>query len=156
MIRATEKPLAVLVSGGLDSAVLLGELAAASHVVHPVYVRTGLIWEERELAALDEFLSALAAPNVRGLEMIEFPVQSLYGSHWSVSGVGVPDAQSRDEAVHLPGRNLVLTIAAAVWAALQNLETLVLGALSGNPFPDATPEFFARLEDTLGLGDRKS
>jgi 7-cyano-7-deazaguanine synthase len=152
MLHASKKPIAVLVSGGLDSAVLLGELAASPRAVHPVYIRTGLHWEEPELNALREFLSALAAPNVRGVEVFDFPAHALYGNHWSVTGLGVPDAASRDEAVHLPGRNLVLTVTAAIWAALRDLETIVLGTLSANPFPDATPEFFSRLEDTLGMG----
>lgn len=152
MKLASKKPIAVLVSGGLDSAVLLGELAASFHVIHPVYIRTGLKWEGSELIALREYVSALAAPNVHGVEVFDFPAHALYGNHWSVTGLGVPDAASRDEEVYLPGRNLVLTVTAAIWAALRGLETLVLGTLSANPFPDATPEFFAGLEDTLGLG----
>src|SRR5947209_1697567 len=47
-----ERPpaLAVLVSGGLDSAVLLAESARERPSVFPLYVRFGLLWEEAELA----------------------------------------------------------------------------------------------------------
>ncbi len=152
MIDTCNQALAVLVSGGLDSAVLLGELAAAGKTVHPVYIRTGLLWEDRELAALREFVDSLGRPNVRPVEVFDFPAQALYGNHWSVSGRGTPDADSCDEAVYLPGRNLILTVTAAIWANLRNVETLVLGTLSANPFPDASPEFFHRLEGTLGVG----
>ena len=37
--------LAVLVSGGLDSAILLGESLHAHDGMHPLYVRCGLAWE---------------------------------------------------------------------------------------------------------------
>ena len=49
---------AVLCSGGLDSAVLLADVArreAASRVL-PIYVSVGLAWEPEELAMLDRLL----------------------------------------------------------------------------------------------------
>ena len=42
---------AALASGGLDSAAMMAMLAAAGPV-WPVYVRSGLSWEEAELTAL--------------------------------------------------------------------------------------------------------
>jgi tRNA(Ile)-lysidine synthase TilS/MesJ len=39
--------IAVLTSGGLDSAVLLADLAGAN-TVFPVYIEAGLAWEARE------------------------------------------------------------------------------------------------------------
>jgi 7-cyano-7-deazaguanine synthase len=76
----------------------------------------------------------------------------LYDAHWSVTGEGVPDADSPDEAVFLPGRNLLLVMKAAVWCQMHGIEELALAPLSSNPFPDATPGFFAALERTLALG----
>src|SRR5437870_608912 len=40
--------VAVLVSGGLDSAVLVAELLGQGSVVQPIYVRFGLAWEPTE------------------------------------------------------------------------------------------------------------
>ena len=40
--------VAALVSGGLDSCVMLRDLAARGATVLPVYVRTGLLWEDAE------------------------------------------------------------------------------------------------------------
>ena len=44
--------LAILVSGGLDSAILLGEALPHFPAVYPLYVRHGLFWEAAELQFL--------------------------------------------------------------------------------------------------------
>ena len=136
-------PLAVLVSGGLDSAVLLAEAARAYPAVHPLYVRTGLLWEPAELAHLERFLAALRAPALRPLAILEQPVTDLYGSHWSLSGVGTPTAGTPDEDVFLPGRNVLLLAKSLLWCNLRGVPEVAMAPLAANPFPDATPEFFA-------------
>jgi 7-cyano-7-deazaguanine synthase len=132
---------AVLVSGGIDSAVLLAELCNEYASVHPLYVRSGLIWEPTELAYLTEFLHALARANLRALAILDVPVHDVYGDHWSLTGRGVPGAQTADEAVFLPGRNLFLVSKAAVWCVLHRVDVLAIGSLKANPFGDSTPEF---------------
>jgi len=84
-----EKPLtalAVLVSGGLDSAILLGESIHSVPEVYPVYVRQGLYWEPAELACLRQFLVSLGRPTLKALVILEMPVADLYGAHWSLTG----------------------------------------------------------------------
>ena len=54
--------LAVLVSGGLDSAVLLAEAVRVYPAVHPLYVRVGSFWEGAEESHLRRFLAAVAGP----------------------------------------------------------------------------------------------
>ena len=51
----------LLLSGGLDSSVLLGQLVAGGRRVQPFYVRCGLVWEEAELRAVRAILEALQA-----------------------------------------------------------------------------------------------
>src|SRR5262249_59220943 len=70
---APAAPLAVLVSGGLDSAILLAEAARAYPAVFPLYVRTGLYWEPVERAHLERFLAAVRSPAVRPLHVLELP-----------------------------------------------------------------------------------
>jgi 7-cyano-7-deazaguanine synthase len=134
--------VAVLASGGLDSAVLLADLARTA-TVFPVYVEAGLHWEARERRALDAYLAALDAPNLQPLTVLEMPVRSLYGRHWSTTGEDVPDYEAPDSAVYLPGRNVLLIGVTAVWCALNDVSAIAIGSLDDNPFPDATPEFFA-------------
>ena len=62
-----------------------------------------------------------------------------------MSGRGIPSAASPDAAVYLPGRNLLLIGAAAIYAVDQGASTIALGTLAGNPFGDATPAFFTSL-----------
>jgi 7-cyano-7-deazaguanine synthase len=135
------KPVAVLVSGGVDSAVLIAELCERHSSVVPLFVRSGLIWEEAELNHLHRFLAALGRPELRPLRVFDLPVGDVYGDHWGLTGDGVPGSESPDAAVYLPGRNLFLIAKAGVWCALNDVHVLALGSLGSNPFPDSTPEF---------------
>jgi 7-cyano-7-deazaguanine synthase len=137
-----DEPLAVLVSGGLDSAILLGESLGRHRIVHPLYVRTGLHWEGVELNYLRRFLDALAGRSLGPLTLLEQPVDDLYGGHWSLTGEGVPGSDTPDEAVFLPGRNVLLLCKPLLWCHRHGVPALALGTLGSNPFPDATPAFF--------------
>lgn len=135
-------PLAVLVSGGLDSAVLLGEALRAYPAVHPLYVRTGATWEPVERDHLGRFLDAVRTPSLRPLVTLDLPTDDLYGAHWSVTGAGVPGADTPDEAVYLPGRNVILLAKALIWCHLNGVPEVATAPLGSNPFPDATDEFY--------------
>ena len=80
--------VAVLASGGLDSSVLLADIARHS-IVFPIYVQVGLAWEKEERQALASFLDGLNSPNVRPVTALSLPIQPLYHDHWSVTGLGV-------------------------------------------------------------------
>jgi 7-cyano-7-deazaguanine synthase len=79
-------------------------------------------------------------------------VEAMYGDHWSVTGKSVPGADEPDEAVYLPGRNILLISLAAVWCSTHDVSRIAVGSLGGNPFPDATPSFFENLAHVLGAG----
>jgi len=143
------RPLAVLVSGGLDSAVLLAESLHRHPAVWPLYIQFGLFWEKVELHHLRRFLDAVRAPALRSLTILEMPVADLYGEHWSLTGVGVPEAGTPDDAVFLPGRNVLFLAKAMLWCHLHGVPALALAPLESNPFPDATPAFFAAYEDIV-------
>lgn len=152
----SQQPVAVLTSGGLDSAILVGELAAHSPSVWPIYVRFGLVWEDAEEKALRRYLSQIAEPSLAALTVFEMPIGPVYGPHWSTTGKHVPAADSPDEAVYLPGRNLLLCAQPAVWCHQQGIDSLALAPLSSNPFSDSSPSFFANLERLMAqaLGGR--
>ncbi|HMP00991.1 MAG TPA: 7-cyano-7-deazaguanine synthase, partial [Gemmatales bacterium] len=92
--------VAVLTSGGLDSAILLADLARQAPRVVPLYVQGGLYWEAAELRHLRRYLELLRAshPNVGRLVLLDQPTSGLYGSHWSVTGQNVPPAGPGTEA----------------------------------------------------------
>ena len=138
-------PVAVLCSGGLDSCVLLIDLARRTGRAVPLFVRAGHPWEDAERAALGRFLDAVAEPAVAPPRDLTLPMGDVYGAHWSMSAQGAPGWTAPDEAVELRGRNLVLLTKALVAAAIEGWPTVALGSLAGNPFPDATPHFFAAI-----------
>jgi 7-cyano-7-deazaguanine synthase len=71
--------------------------------------------------------------------------------HWAVRG-RPPAYDTPDEDVYLEGRNVVLIAKSAVMCARLGVDRLALGPLAGNPFPDATPEFFAAMSRAMSLG----
>ena len=145
---------AVLLSGGLDSAVLVADEAARGHgEVQPIYVSVGLAWEDAERATASRFLAAAAfRGRVRPLVSLAVDMRDVYAAtHWAVQG-RPPSYHTPDEDVYLPGRNIVLLGKAGVFCAATALDRLVLGTLAHNPFPDATPEFRASMAQTLSLG----
>jgi 7-cyano-7-deazaguanine synthase len=143
---------AVLLSGGLDSAVLLAEEAARGDV-QPIYVSVGLAWERAETTTLGRLLGA--APlhgRVRPLVSLTVDMSDVYAAtHWAVRGQP-PEYHTADEDVYLPGRNVVLLGKAGVYCAAARIDRLVLGTLAHNPFPDATPEFRSAMARALSLG----
>jgi 7-cyano-7-deazaguanine synthase len=147
--------IGLLLSGGLDSCILLGALLREGRRVQPFYVRSRLIWEPEELRAVRQWLEALRSPRLDELVLLDLPLADLYQDHWSVTGRRPPDASTPDDAVYLPGRNALLAIKAALWCQLHGIEQLALGVLESNPFADATSAFFDHFESALNCGSSR-
>src|SRR3954471_15337415 len=142
----------VLLSGGLDSAVLAAD-EAQSRMVHPVYVAAGLAWEPGEQDIVARLLSR---PPLDGhtapLARLEFGMRDVYApTHWAITGTP-PAYDTPDEDVYLHGRNVALISKAAVYAATRRISRIALASLAGNPFPDATPEFLSTFSAALSMG----
>ena len=133
---------------------MLAAAEARAGLVHPLYVSTGLAWERGELAALDRLLATCAVCRQRRA-----------GRHGCLSRsrtcirrrIGRCAARRRrstraDEDVYLAGRNVVLLSKAAIYCAQHRIGRIALGPLAGNPFPDATPQFFETMARALSLG----
>jgi 7-cyano-7-deazaguanine synthase len=176
--RPAGSKVCVLVSGGLDSCVLLSLMAQQFRETFPVYFKCGFRWEKAETYWLRKYLKALSQrplrvrnrtltiqrPVIYPLTVLSLPVRDVYGSHWSLPELHqkgerpkrmnvrvdqVPDRDSRDEQVYLPGRNLLLLSKTAVFCAREGIHIIAMGQLRGNPFPDATPRFFRSTEKAL-------
>jgi 7-cyano-7-deazaguanine synthase len=144
---------AVLFSGGLDSAVLLALEQRDHGPARPIHVRAGLAWEDAEARAI---ATLLAAPPFAGrtpaAATLAVDVRDVYPpDHWAIEG-RPPAFDTPDEDVYLTGRNIVLISKAALLCARQGIGSLALGPLAGNPFPDATPEFFETMSRAMSLG----
>jgi 7-cyano-7-deazaguanine synthase len=143
---------AVLLSGGLDSAVLLADEAARCDA-QPIYVAAGLAWESAERSVVDALLrSDPLRGRTRDLAALSVDMRDVYAAtHWAVTGTP-PAYHTPDEDVYLPGRNIILLGKAGVYCASAGIDRLVLGTLGHNPFPDATPEFRLTMARALSLG----
>ncbi len=142
----------VLCSAGLDSAVLVA-LEARERRVQPVYVSVGLAWEAAERSMLDRLLPALSRDDrIAPAARLTVDMRDVYpAAHWAVRGTP-PNYDSPDEEVYLEGRNIVLLSKAAVFAAREHITRVAIGPLAGNPFPDATQEFFGAMARALSIG----
>jgi 7-cyano-7-deazaguanine synthase len=145
-------PTLVLLSGGLDSAVLAAHEARTDRVV-PVYVSVGLAWEDAEARMVDELLASPAfADRIDPLTRVSFTMRDVYApTHWAIRGVP-PAYDTPDEDVYLVGRNLVLLTKAAIVATKAKAHRIALGPLAGNPFPDARPAFLTSMSQAVSLG----
>lgn len=148
---ADDKPIGLLLSGGLDSCILLGQFVARGHRVQPIYVASGLIWEAAELAALGGFLNALGSTVIEPLVVLRMPLEDVYDGHWSLTGRETPGAESPDEAVYLPGRNPLLLVKAGLWCQRHGIDRLAVGVLGTSPFADAKAEFFEQFQAAMNL-----
>ena len=142
---------AIALVSGLDSCIMTALLARTYREVTPLFIRSGLKWEDAELAALGRFFEALDAEPVRPVVELEFGRGSLYGGHWSTGGQAVPDAMAPDSDFFLPGRNLLLLSVAATYGSIEDISNIAIGILASNPFPDAQPDFLRSLEKSMGL-----
>ena len=143
---------AVLCSGGLDSVVLVAA-EAQRFLVQPIYVNFGFAWESVERDCLDRLFSAAPfAAGIRPWTSIDCSVSDIYSpTHWALQGTP-PTYNTSDEDVYLVGRNLMLLSKAGFFCALNGIGRIAVGPLAGNPFPDATAEFFSAMADALSIG----
>jgi 7-cyano-7-deazaguanine synthase len=144
---------AVLLSGGLDSVVLLARETVEGRMAVPIHVRSGLAWEGAEARAIDRLLGM--PPFFRRTEALvtlAVDMHDVYPEHhWALSG-HAPAYDTPDEDVYLDGRNITLLAKTAVLCARRRIGRIVLGPLRGNPFPDARPIFLDAMASALTLG----
>ena len=141
--------IAVLCSGGLDSAALLAREAREGPVL-PLYVRSGLAWEAEERRALEHFLASLASsPAVLPLATVQVDVQDLYpGSHWALAARRPPTPRT---GRMLPGRNLLLLSRPRCCARCGHQPDRGR-ALAGNRSPTRRRRFFESIGRAASLG----
>ena len=142
----------VLVSGGIESAVLVNDALGRYDKVTPVYVRNHLRWEDTEVFCLKNFLRCLKQSNLKPLVILDLSMRDAYENHWSITGIHMPGSKSADRSVFLPGRNIVLLAKTAVYASMQSVHSIEIGVLRGNPFPDSSKQFLKKISDVLSMG----
>lgn len=154
------RPTVALVSGGVDSCIMLARTLKEGRLIHPLYVRQGALWEDEEELALRRFLRALGQlqPEADGegclapLSVMWLDLPARYAARWAVDpAVKAPDETTPDKSVYLPGRNMALLLQGAMLAHSVGAVALQMGLLAGNPFTDSRPEFFGAFTEAFAL-----
>ncbi len=139
----------ILVSGGLDSAILLAEEASKNKKVYPVFIKTGLRYEKAQFLALQKFIRALRNENIQKPVSLHLSVSEIFPKdHWALNGKKIPPLLSPDGSCYLPGWNLLILAPALTFAAQHGISSLKLAHVAHNPYPDGQAGFFAAFEKT--------
>jgi 7-cyano-7-deazaguanine synthase len=149
----------LLLSGGLDSSVLLAMLRAEGWPVNALTVLYGQRHEHEILSARHQAKHMGCARH----EVIEMPRALFRGSALTDADAEVP--QSRDVAemtdgtvpsTYVPARNLVLLSLATAWAeSLGLLDVFIaVNAVDYSGYPDCRPEFVESFARAATLGTR--
>jgi 7-cyano-7-deazaguanine synthase len=143
-------------SGGMDSATLLGyylSLGAEVHCCSFYYGSKHGQWEGRAANNLFEFYNQRGFPIIRHF----FDLRSVFTNFQSnllKSGGAIPEGHYDDESMRLtvvPGRNMIFASIMAGLAESIKADTIALGVHSGDHhiYPDCRPEFIRALMDTI-------
>ncbi|MCH9047749.1 MAG: 7-cyano-7-deazaguanine synthase [Proteobacteria bacterium] len=140
--------LRILFSGGIESAVLMGEAVRAGLKPIPVYVSTGTRWENRELESAKLYLDSLQI-GLSDKMVIRESIPGKIEEHWAYNGMSYPLAEEDVKTLKIPGRNeTLLREAAGIGNDDQSL-ILAIGTTADNPFKDGDRRFFDKMEIAL-------
>lgn len=142
----------MLASGGIESSVLVSDALGRYDKVTPVYIKNHLRWEDAEIFWLKKFIRNLRSDKLQPLQILDLTMRDVYDAHWSITGIKVPGAISKDEAVYLPGRNIIFLAKVGCFAAVNHISSIEIGVLKSNPFHDSSKVFFKRMSQVLSLG----
>lgn len=142
--------LRVLFSGGLESAVLIGEAVLAGLKPIPVYVSTGARWESDELEAAIIYLKSID----EGLSDNMVFYESIAGKnedHWAYNETRYPLAGEDIQTLKIGKRNETLLRAAATIDSDNHNVIIAIGTTEDNPFSDGTRQYFDYMETKLTM-----
>ena len=147
--------LRILFSGGIESALLMGEATESDLGPVPVYISTGTRWEKEELSAAKNYLDALRYGLSKSLIVVRSE-QSELNEHWAYGGAEYPKEGSDASELRIPDRNRMLLSGAANIGNGSAPLSLVIGTTADNPFEDGKPDYFAEIEKKLSSQLRRN
>jgi 7-cyano-7-deazaguanine synthase len=155
---AASRPAVVLVSGGMDSAVVLAIAREAGFAAHALSVRYGQR-HTSELDAADRVSRALGAV---AHKTVHVDLRSIGGSALTDDAIGVPtddDGHVIGQGIpstYVPARNTIMLSVALGWAEVLGSTDLFCGvnAVDYSGYPDCRPEFVAGFEALANLATK--
>jgi 7-cyano-7-deazaguanine synthase len=153
----TLKPAVVLLSGGMDSAVVLAMAREQGFATHALSVRYG----QRHTSELDAAARVAHALGAVAHKTVHVDLRSIGGSALTddiavptdtdghVMGQGIP-------ATYVPARNTIMLSVALGWAEVLGATDLFCGvnAVDYSGYPDCRPEFVAGFEALANLATK--
>ena len=149
---STNRPAVVLVSGGMDSAVVLAIARAAGFDVHALSVRYG----QRHTSELDAAERVAKALGAVAHKTVHVDLRSIGGSALT-DDIDVPEAGGPGIPVtYVPARNTIMLSMALGWAEVLGATDLFCGvnAVDYSGYPDCRPEFVAGFEALANLATK--
>jgi 7-cyano-7-deazaguanine synthase len=151
------KPAVVLVSGGMDSAVVLAIAREQGFAAHALSVRYG----QRHTSELDAAARVATALGAVAHKTVHVDLRSIGGSALTddidvptdtdghVIGEGIP-------STYVPARNTIMLSVALGWAEVLGSTDLFCGvnAVDYSGYPDCRPEFIAGFEALANLATK--
>ncbi len=136
------RKVAVLMSSGVESASLAYHYLSRGFLLYPLYVRSGVGWEEIELWWLGRLWSFYRKRFGRILPLRVIPFRT---------GLG-PSDTSEEEGLEIPLRNLILLVSSALVVHSRGVDALAIGSLGMYPFPDNNREYISRVGELISEG----
>ena len=146
------KKAVVLLSGGMDSAVVVAIAREQGYAVHALSVRYGQR-HTSELEAADRVANSLGAITHK---TVVVDLRSIGGSALT-DDIEVPEAGGGGIPVtYVPARNTIMLSLALAWAEVLGSRDIFVGvnAVDYSGYPDCRPEYIAAFEKMANLATR--
>ena len=140
--------LRILFSGGIESAVLMGEAIEGGLKPIPVYVATGTRWEKAELKSANLYLEKLEV-GLSDKMVIRESIPNGVEEHWAYNKMSYPLAKEDVKVLEISGRNETLLIEAMSPGKDDQNVILAIGTTADNLFKDGDRQYFDMMETTL-------
>ena len=147
------KKAVALVSGGMDSAVVLAIAREQGFAVHALSVRYG----QRHTSELDAAARVARALGAVAHKTVDVDLRAIGGSALTDDGIEVPEAGGEGiPATYVPARNTIMLSIALGWAEVLGAADIFCGvnAVDYSGYPDCRPEFIAAFERLANLATK--
>lgn len=152
------KPAVVLLSGGMDSAVVVAIARELGYSVHALSVRYG----QRHTSELDAAVRVAQSLGAAAHKTVNVDLRSLGGSALTDEDIQVPvDSDGHVigadiPVTYVPARNTIMLSVALGWAEVLGATDLFCGvnAVDYSGYPDCRPEFIAGFEALANLATK--
>jgi 7-cyano-7-deazaguanine synthase len=151
----------VLLSGGMDSLVCLGEALHLGADVGLLHMNYGQKTSERELASFHAIADHYRIPQERRKVINMQFLQQLGGSSLTDAAIAVKDYQGDSDAIpdsYVPFRNTIILSLAVSWAEVVKAGQVFIGANHEDSpgYPDCRPSYYAAFNEVIRQGTKAS